>query len=457
MSTITRNQVQSQLQNREVAVADLQARTEVPADVRAKMAEADLDKNGVITGTQEVDALFKAADDFDTNGDRNSIATEARGLPTPQAAGLQAAIASSKPRRGLSGTNPRQTITREEVQQSLQGKEVSVAGLQNAPGIDATTASKIARADSNRDGLISGRSEVDGLFNAVDDLDSNGNRNSVAGTSNGANSAAANALDAVVERAQAKSTVTRSDVQANLRGKEVPLDALDANTRAALGGADLNSDGVIAGNREVDRMFNVADDLDTNGKRDSLVANANGAATAAGTLLENAGAVARTSTVAQPSGPTNLDDSYRVFRDVDVGKLRDALPSQARHLAEAFVNAGREHNVDPLLLVSISKHETANWTSSAFRNKNNAMGVSNSSGPRTMSSAAESIDYMARRIGSTTEGYYKNANSYRDLWSIYAPGPATGQSQQRNDPGNLNRHWGPNIVKNIDALAEATS
>jgi hypothetical protein len=162
--------------------------------------------------------------------------------------------------------------------------------------------------------------------------------------------------------------VTRGEVQTGLRGKEVPSDALDENTRAQLQSADRNGDGVIAGSSEVDRMFNIADDLDNNGKRDSVTANTNGAQTAAGALLDKASAAARTATVAQRSGPTGLDDNYRVFRDVDVNRLRDALPDQAKNLAQAFVDAGRRHNVDPLLLVSISKHETANWTSSAFRN-----------------------------------------------------------------------------------------
>lgn len=47
------------------------------------------------------------------------------------------------------------------------------------------------------------------------------------------------------------------------------------------------------------------------------------------------------------------------------------------------------------------------------------------------------------------------AGSFRGLWGIYAPGPATGQGRQRNDPNNLNRHWGPNIVENVRDLERA--
>jgi hypothetical protein len=71
-----------------------------------------------------------------------------------------------------------------------------------------------------------------------------------------------------------------------------------------------------------------------------------------------------------------------------------------------------------------------------------------------MESHEASIDKMASLMGSTTSGPSKNATTFRDLWGIYAPGPATGQGPQQNDPGNLNKHWGPNIIKNIDTLAD---
>lgn len=160
---------------------------------------------------------------------------------------------------------------------------------------------------------------------------------------------------------------------------------------------------------------------------------------------------------AQPSGaPTTAAASgynhrWKRFREVDVERLREALPARARHLADDFIASARQHGVDPLTLVAISQHETGNWTSSAYRNKNNAMGISNANGPIRMSSVRASIDVMARNLASPT-GYYRNAETIRQLWGVYAPGPATGQGRQRNDPNNLNRHWGPNIVENIRDL-----
>jgi hypothetical protein len=82
------------------------------------------------------------------------------------------------------------------------------------------------------------------------------------------------------------------------------------------------------------------------------------------------------------------------------------------------------------------------------------MGISSSRGPRSFSSASASIDIMARTLANPS-GYYRNAGTLRALWGVYAPGPATGQRQQTNDPHNLNRHWGPNIVRNIRDLEAA--
>ena len=132
--------------------------------------------------------------------------------------------------------------------------------------------------------------------------------------------------------------------------------------------------------------------------------------------------------------PAGMDHRFKQFREVDEAKLRAALPAQARDLAHDFIEAGRRNNIDPLVLVAISKHETCNWTSSAFRNKNNAMGISNRKGPVRMSSAEASIDKMAKGLADPN-GYYRNAQTVGDLAKIYA---AKGAA---NDPTGLNGHW----------------
>jgi hypothetical protein len=161
-----------------------------------------------------------------------------------------------------------------------------------------------------------------------------------------------------------------------------------------------------------------------------------------------------TRTGATTATAQGFEHRFKQFREVDVNRLRAALPPQAQSLADDFIAAGRANNIDPLVLVAISRHETGGWTSSAFRNKNNAMGISSATGPRRFSNVGDSIAQMARGLASPT-GYYKNADTLRQLWGIYAPGPATGQRLQQNDPNNLNRSWGPSIVRNVRTLEAA--
>ena len=457
-TTITRSDVQSALRIKEVSVSDLKADPTVSAEVKARLATADINHDGVISGTTEVDKLFDAADAFDKNGNRNSVTGErSPGLPSLAAAGLQAAVAKATPRRGLGNAQAPATVTRTDTQNALAGKQVTVAAI-NASGLTSDVRSKLVGADINNDGVIRGRAEVEQLFNAADAFDKNGNRDSVVGSAGGVNTKAGQTLTTAVNLSTAQTaspTMTRAELHRELAGKEVAVGAfsgLASDVRSTLVRADQNGDGFIRGGTEIDRLFSAADDFDNNGKRDSVVGSVNGMATKAGAGLTAAITGAASLSV---HVDTELDDSFRQFRDVDVGALQSLLPSQARPLASAFVTSGERYDVDPLLLASISKHETANWTSSAFINKNNAMGVSDSSGPIFQTSHAASIDKMASLIGSTTSGPYQNAETYRDLWSIYAPGPTTGQGRQQNDPTNLNRSWGPGIVANINSYSSA--
>ncbi|MBS1151964.1 MAG: mannosyl-glycoprotein endo-beta-n-acetylglucosaminidase [Myxococcaceae bacterium] len=184
---------------------------------------------------------------------------------------------------------------------------------------------------------------------------------------------------------------------------------------------------------------------------DGIAGNQTMRAFAGESTFEPAPTAPGAATTAQQAG---IGHKFKQFREIDEAKLRAALPAQAQHLAKDFIDAGRANNIDPLTLVAISKHETASWTSSAFRNKNNAMGISSSSGPRRFDSASQSIAQMARGLAKP-DGYYRNATTIQQLWGIYAPGPATGQGRQTNDPNNLNRSWGPAIVRNIQSYERA--
>lgn len=128
------------------------------------------------------------------------------------------------------------------------------------------------------------------------------------------------------------------------------------------------------------------------------------------------------------------------------GETSFVLPAGLEPHRAAFVAAGDRYGVDPRVLAAISMNETGNGTSHALRVKNNAMGVSNASGPISFDTVDDSIDRMARLLGSKTTGPYANANTIADIANIYAPAGA------ENDPNNLNPGWYAAVSHNMRRL-----
>lgn len=129
---------------------------------------------------------------------------------------------------------------------------------------------------------------------------------------------------------------------------------------------------------------------------------------------------------------------------------QSALSSPLRKYAGSFEEYGNEYGVDPALLAAIAEHETGGGKSSAFRNKNNAMGVSNASGPIKMESVEASIEKMASLLGrgiNEGRGPYANAKSIEDIGRKYAPIGAG------NDPRNLNQFWTRGVRSKYEKLA----
>lgn len=77
-------------------------------------------------------------------------------------------------------------------------------------------------------------------------------------------------------------------------------------------------------------------------------------------------------------------------------------------------------------------HETGDGTSSAFRNKKNAMGISDAKGVLQMPSVRSGIFRMAKVLGG--KAHYKG-RSLREIAKVYAPVGA------QNDPRGLNGGW----------------
>lgn len=92
-----------------------------------------------------------------------------------------------------------------------------------------------------------------------------------------------------------------------------------------------------------------------------------------------------------------------------------------------------------LIVVSISKHETGNWTSKAFNQKNNFGGVMCRTGLRTYSSFEEGLDSFVNLLKNNYFG--KGLNTIEQIGAKYCPVGAT------NDPAGVNKYWIPNVTK----------
>jgi len=132
---------------------------------------------------------------------------------------------------------------------------------------------------------------------------------------------------------------------------------------------------------------------------------------------------------------------------VDKGFLERRLPGPLKKYAGSFVNYGMRYEVHPCFLAAIARHETGNGTSSAFRNKKNAMGVSDRKGPRYMKSVDYSIEFMAKRLADPN-GYYKNCHTITEVGDVYAP----SKVKVANDPNGINKHWPSKVTKYFKEL-----
>lgn len=165
-------------------------------------------------------------------------------------------------------------------------------------------------------------------------------------------------------------------------------------------------------------------------------------------ISESATSARAASLVSEPESLSNVEvrdqtQLWRGFNKDSANALYETLPKQAKHLAKSFIEAGEKYDIDPAFLAAISAHETGNWTSNAFKNKNNAMGISNKNGVVSQASVEESIRKMAASLAGApgTAGHYKNANTIEEVAEIYAPQGAS------NDPKGLNKYWAKNVSK----------
>ena len=138
-------------------------------------------------------------------------------------------------------------------------------------------------------------------------------------------------------------------------------------------------------------------------------------------------------------GPGMTEGVRGDFSNVTAASLAQCLPSNLKPYAQDFVDAGRTYQLDPRFLASISRVETGDGTSSAFRSGNNAMGISTSSGPvYGFGSVRDSIMRQASTLANP-QGPYRGANTVQEIGGIYAPVGAS------NDFNGTNGGWASEV------------
>jgi Mannosyl-glycoprotein endo-beta-N-acetylglucosaminidase len=106
-------------------------------------------------------------------------------------------------------------------------------------------------------------------------------------------------------------------------------------------------------------------------------------------------------------------ESIREFRAVDPEQLEEKVPVGYGHV---FVQAGRQNNIDPVLLAAISAHESGRWKSKTARQKNNWMGLMTRSGAKSFNTPEESIYYAADLLNRKP---FKGRNTLSQIAPMY--------------------------------------
>ncbi len=143
-----------------------------------------------------------------------------------------------------------------------------------------------------------------------------------------------------------------------------------------------------------------------------------------------------------------LDAQEAAFSAGKRVKLNQAALGGLAPYKQAFIDAGKKYGMTPEQVkmgMAIAMHETGRGSSHAFRNKNNAMGISpNGGGPRSFDSVEEGIDYGMRNL--------KRHYFDKGLTTIAAIGRKYAPVGSENDPRNLNRHWVKGVSKYYSSL-----
>jgi hypothetical protein len=121
------------------------------------------------------------------------------------------------------------------------------------------------------------------------------------------------------------------------------------------------------------------------------------------------------------------EEAIRGFRTVDPILLEKKVPTG---YGQVFVQAGRQNNIDPVVLAAISGHESGGWKSRIARQKNNWMGLRTRRGAKNFGTPKESIFYAAKLLNQKP---FEGRNTLSQIAPIYCA----------NRPG----YWKASVLK----------
>ena len=121
------------------------------------------------------------------------------------------------------------------------------------------------------------------------------------------------------------------------------------------------------------------------------------------------------------------EEAIHGFRAVDPILLEKRVPTG---YGKVFVEAGRQNNIDPVVLAAISAHESGGWKSRIARQRNNWMGLMTGRGAKSFGTPKESIFYAAKLLNRKP---FKDRNTLSQIAPIYCA----------NDPG----YWKASVLK----------
>lgn len=126
--------------------------------------------------------------------------------------------------------------------------------------------------------------------------------------------------------------------------------------------------------------------------------------------------------------------SNDITETIEESKVIDLQNDNANNIYNKAIEKGLTKE-QAIIVVSISRHETGNWTSKAFNDKNNFGGImcNGATEIKRYATYEEGLEDMVRIL--KTYYFDKGLNEIAAIGAKYCPVGAT------NDPNNLNQYW----------------